>query len=187
MGRNSYSRSYGRIRTKLPPGYKGGPVSGDNDTLFCAGLHLDCDEQRLKDFFLDEGFEVQKVTVPPEFGGSRNRGFGFVVVDARDIDECVKKLDGLDIMGKKVRIEKRAPTSAALRYSKMLARDGPPKPGDKGRGRGRDSRRRDSRRARSPPRKRSGGRSERRSGRSDGRSRKRSRSPSRRRESRGRR
>ena len=73
--------------------------------LFIGGLPFSTSSERLREVFAQAG-GVESATVVMEQGTGRSRGFGFVeMATAEDADAAVKKFNGQDMDGRKLRVE----------------------------------------------------------------------------------
>lgn len=160
MGRGDSRRR--RSRSRDAPvvervGYQGGPIKGDNSTIFCASLVMDIKDKDIENVFEDAGFPVKSVFIPREYATGRNKGFAFVdLKEGRDVEDAVKKVDGTDVLGRRIACEVRQPRTPKGKGRGDGDEGESHRPRDKGdrdshrdrdRGRGsRRERRRDSRR-----------------------------------------
>lgn len=101
-------------------------MKGDNDTVFVKGISSEMTSNRLRDLFEDEGFSVESAHVPlPDRVTGHSRGFAFVKLKSyKDLEDCVKALDGKEVSGNRISCEVRQPTEAAKRYGEILSRGG---------------------------------------------------------------
>eukprot|EP00347_Sterkiella_histriomuscorum_P018947 403343546 len=148
---------------------RGNKRSGSNDSatnnqgssLYVANLSKRVKDSDLRDLFERYG-TIQKCTVVVDPITSESRGFAFVVYDnPQDAEDSLSKLNGYDLLGKEIRVEKskrlkprEATPGRYMGKSKPQDRDGPSRSGrrfDRDDDRvGGDSRRRRDQRSFSP-------------------------------------
>lgn len=75
-----------------------------NKKLFVGGLNFKTDEDGLRGIFESVG-EVEEVKIIFDRETGRSKGFGFVTfVDPADAEEAVKKYDGQEVDGRRVKV-----------------------------------------------------------------------------------
>jgi cold-inducible RNA-binding protein len=84
--------------------------------LFVGNLTWNVDDAQLEELFREYG-DVQSAQVVVDRDSGRSRGFGFVEIDAPDIDAVIQTLNGRDLDGRALRIDRAEskPTSRATR------------------------------------------------------------------------
>jgi RNA recognition motif-containing protein len=81
--------------------------------LFVGNLTWNVDDAQLEELFREHG-EVQSAQVVTDRDSGRSRGFGFVEIEAPDIDAVIQALNGRDFDGRALRID-RAESKPASR------------------------------------------------------------------------
>ena len=79
--------------------------------LFIGGLSFSTSSDRLRETFAQVG-QVESAAVVTDRDTGRSRGFGFVeMATAEEADQAIAKLNGKDLDGRQLRVEKAAPGS----------------------------------------------------------------------------
>jgi RNA recognition motif-containing protein len=73
--------------------------------LYVGNLTYSVEEEQIKAIFHDHGFEVTDVTLPKDRDTGRLRGFGFVVVETSNASEVVKKMNGVELEGRALKVD----------------------------------------------------------------------------------
>jgi RNA recognition motif-containing protein len=73
--------------------------------LFVGNLTWNVDDAQLEELFREHG-EVQSAQVVMDRDSGRSRGFGFVEIEAPDIDAVIQALNGRDFDGRALRIDR---------------------------------------------------------------------------------
>jgi RNA recognition motif-containing protein len=73
--------------------------------LFVGNLTWNVTDAQLEELFRDYG-EVQSAQVVMDRDSGRSRGFGFVEIEAPDIDAVIQALNGSDLDGRALRIDR---------------------------------------------------------------------------------
>lgn len=71
--------------------------------LFVGNLPWSVDSVTLEDLFRDHG-EVSSARVVTDRETGRSRGFGFVEIDAADINAVISATNGLEVDGRQIRV-----------------------------------------------------------------------------------
>ncbi len=73
--------------------------------LFVGNLPWSVGDGELNDIFADHG-DVQSARVVSDRDSGRSRGFGFVEMDASDVDAVIRATDGHEIDGRNLRVNR---------------------------------------------------------------------------------
>ncbi len=73
--------------------------------LFVGNLTWNVTDAQLEELFRDYG-QVQSAQVVLDRDSGRSRGFGFVEIEAPDIDAVIRALNGSDLDGRALRIDR---------------------------------------------------------------------------------
>ena len=73
--------------------------------LFVGNLTWNVTDAQLEELFRDYG-QVQSAQVVMDRDSGRSRGFGFVEIEAPDIDAVIEALNGSDLDGRALRIDR---------------------------------------------------------------------------------
>jgi RNA recognition motif-containing protein len=73
--------------------------------LFVGNLTWNVTDAQLEELFRDYG-QVQSAQVVMDRDSGRSRGFGFVEIEAPDIDAVIQALNGSDLDGRALRIDR---------------------------------------------------------------------------------
>jgi len=73
--------------------------------LFVGNLTWNVTDAQLEELFRDYG-QVQSAQVVLDRDSGRSRGFGFVEIEAPDIDAVIQALNGSDLDGRALRIDR---------------------------------------------------------------------------------
>jgi RNA recognition motif-containing protein len=73
--------------------------------LFVGNLTWNVTDAQLEELFRDHG-EVQSAQVVMDRDSGRSRGFGFVELEAPDIDAVIQALNGRDLDGRALRVDR---------------------------------------------------------------------------------
>jgi len=73
--------------------------------LFVGNLTWNVTDAQLEELFRDYG-QVQSAQVVLDRDSGRSRGFGFVEIEAPDIDAVIQALNGNDLDGRALRIDR---------------------------------------------------------------------------------
>ncbi len=73
--------------------------------LFVGNLTWNVTDAQLEELFRDYG-QVQSAQVVLDRDSGRSRGFGFVEIEAPDIDAVIRALNGSDLDGRALRLDR---------------------------------------------------------------------------------
>ena len=73
--------------------------------LFVGNLTWNVTDAQLEELFRDYG-QVQSAQVVLDRDSGRSRGFGFVEIEAPDIDAVIQALNGSDLDGRALRLDR---------------------------------------------------------------------------------
>ena len=80
--------------------------------LFVGGLSFSTSNERLREVFSEVG-HVESAVVVTDRDTGRSRGFGFVeMATAEEADQAVARLNGRELDGRSLKVEKSKPTEA---------------------------------------------------------------------------
>ena len=75
--------------------------------IFVGNLNFNLEEGVLETFIKEAGVEVQNVNIIRDAYSGRSRGFGFVELEeAQDVDEAISTLNGKDLDGRTLRVDR---------------------------------------------------------------------------------
>lgn len=77
--------------------------SGENMTIFVGNLAFKASQNELRDLFAPFG-TVHSVRIMKDRATRRPRGFAFVEMDCNHAPRAIKKLDGYEFLGRKLRV-----------------------------------------------------------------------------------
>ncbi len=84
--------------------------------IFVGNLSFNLEEAVLETFIKEAGVEVQNVSIIRDAYSGRSRGFGFVELeDAQDVDEAISTLNGKDLDGRALRVDRAHERDAGAR------------------------------------------------------------------------
>ena len=85
--------------------------------LFVGGLPFSTSDDRLREVFTAAG-QVESAVVVTDRDTGRSRGFGFVeMATSEEADQAVQKLNGKDLDGRQLKVERAKPSEAGARRS----------------------------------------------------------------------
>lgn len=99
-------------------------VLRDDMKIFVRNLSGETTEDDLRQAF--EGFgQVRSVTIVMDAGEGKSRGFGFVIMPAaNEALNAIKKMDGKDFRGRKIKVEKSRTNAKARSLRRKRSRSG---------------------------------------------------------------
>ncbi|MEB3885457.1 RNA-binding protein [Lyngbya sp. CCY1209] len=78
-------------------------------SIYVGNLSYDVTPDELSDAFSKYG-TVKRTTIPTDRETGRSRGFGFVeMVNEEDENQAIEALDGSELMGRRIRVNKARP------------------------------------------------------------------------------
>jgi len=83
-------------------------AEGNGKQLFVANIPWDATEQDLQNLFQKYG-NVVSVKVMKDLLTGRSRGFGFVTLEAADIDKVVAETSNTEFKGRQLKVDKATP------------------------------------------------------------------------------
>ena len=85
--------------------------------LFVGGLPFSTSDDRLREVFAAAG-QVESAVVVTDRDTGRSRGFGFVeMATSEEADQAVQKLNGKDLDGRQLKVERAKPSEGGARRS----------------------------------------------------------------------
>ena len=93
--------------------------------LYVGNLNYDTTEDELKNFFSEKGIDAKSVMLITDKYTGRPKGFGFVEVESEAVlQQAVEALNGQELNGRKLTVNKANPPSERTGYSGSRDRGG---------------------------------------------------------------
>lgn len=83
---------------------------GQESKLYVGNLDFNATEDELKGLFEEKGIQPKSVTLIKDKYTGRSKGFGFVEVESEEvIQKAIEALDGQEVNGRKLTVNKARP------------------------------------------------------------------------------
>ncbi len=92
--------------------------------IFVGNLNFNLEESVLETFIKEAGVAVQNVNIIRDAYSGRSRGFGFVELEeTQDVDEAISTLNGKDLDGRALRVDRAHERDSGSRGGGFKSRD----------------------------------------------------------------